>query len=211
MRPHPKASLRDFQSRKKTIQAELLALLQVVMIDITLAGDNAVVVGLAVQGLPPSMRRRAILIGIGAATLLRVALSAVAISLLAILGLTLAGGILLLWVCWKMYRELRAAPDIDEGAAKKHTSMRKAVTNIVLADLSMSLDNVLAVAGAAREHIWVMAAGLVLSIILMAVAADLLARVLHRYRWIAWVGLAIVLYVSVAMIGHGWQEVGPYL
>ena len=181
------------------------------MIDITLAGDNAVVVGLAVQGLPMAMRRRAILIGIAAATLLRVALSAVAISLLAILGLTLAGGILLLWVCWKMFRELQAMPDSDDEATRKHTTMRRAVTNIVLADLSMSLDNVLAVAGAAREHIWVMVAGLALSIVLMAVAADLLARVLHQHRWIAWVGLVIVLYVAVTMVGHGWQEVGPYL
>jgi YjbE family integral membrane protein len=185
-------------------------LFQVVLIDITLAGDNAVVVGLAVQGLPARQRRVAILIGIAAATLLRVALSAVAISLLAVLGLTLAGGILLLWVCWKMFRELREAADADGATLAAPRSLRRAVVSIVLADLSMSLDNVLAVAGAAREHVWVMVAGLGLSIVLMGVAADFLAQVLHRVRWIAWLGLAVVVYVAVGMVISGWPEVAPY-
>ncbi len=189
------------------MRAELEALFQVVLIDITLAGDNAVVVGLAVQGLPARQRRVAILIGIAAATLLRVALSAVAISLLAVLGLTLAGGILLLWVCWKMFRELREAADADGATLAAPRSLRRAVVSIVLADLSMSLDNVLAVAGAAREHVWVMVAGLGLSIVLMGVAADFLAQVLHRVRWIAWLGLAVVVYVAVGMVIAGWPEV----
>ncbi len=192
------------------LKAELVALFQVVLIDITLAGDNAVVVGLAVQGLPARQRRLAILIGIAAATLLRVALSAVAISLLAVLGLTLAGGILLLWVCWKMFRELRESADADGSGAAAPRSLRRAVVSIVLADLSMSLDNVLAVAGAAREHVWVMVAGLALSILLMGVAADFLAQVLHRVRWIAWLGLAVVVYVAVGMVAAGWPEVAPY-
>jgi len=192
------------------VNTELAALFQVVLIDITLAGDNAVVVGLAVQGLPARQRRVAILIGIAAATLLRVALSAVAISLLAVLGLTLAGGILLLWVCWKMFRELREAPSASEAAGGRPRSLRRAVVSIVLADLSMSLDNVLAVAGAAREHVWVMVAGLGLSIVLMGVAADFLAQVLHRVRWIAWLGLAVVVYVAVGMVVSGWPEVAPY-
>ncbi len=192
------------------MRAELEALFQVVLIDITLAGDNAVVVGLAVQGLPARQRRVAILIGIAAATLLRVALSAVAISLLAVLGLTLAGGILLLWVCWKMFRELREAADADGATLAAPRSLRRAVVSIVLADLSMSLDNVLAVAGAAREHVWVMVAGLGLSIVLMGVAADFLAQVLHRVRWIAWLGLAVVVYVAVGMVISGWPEVAPY-
>jgi YjbE family integral membrane protein len=192
------------------LKAELEALFQVVLIDITLAGDNAVVVGLAVQGLPARQRRVAILIGIAAATLLRVALSAVAISLLAVLGLTLAGGILLLWVCWKMFRELRELADAERAAAAAPRSLRRAVVSIVLADLSMSLDNVLAVAGAAREHVWVMVAGLGLSILLMGVAADFLAQVLHRVRWIAWAGLAVVVYVAVGMVIAGWPEVAPY-
>jgi YjbE family integral membrane protein len=193
------------------LRAELLALFQVVLIDVTLAGDNAIVVGMAVQGLPPPLRRRAIVIGIAAATVLRVALSAVAISLLALIGLTLAGGLLLLWVCLKMLRELREGEDDAASAGRRRPSLGGAVWRIVVADLSMSLDNVLAVAGAARDHIWVMALGLALSVVLMAVAADLLARVLHRYRWVAWLGLASVFYVAIDMIVHGWPQVAPFL
>jgi YjbE family integral membrane protein len=186
-----------------TIRSELFALFQVILIDITLAGDNAVVVAMAVQGLNASLRRRAIVIGIAAAT--------VAISLLAILGLTLAGGILLLWVCWKMWRDLRGGPETHTPAGAGTRSLTRVVLRIVLADLSMSLDNVLAVAGAARAHIWIMAAGLALSILLMGVAADLLARALQRYRWIAWLGLASVLYVALDMVARGWGDVAPYL
>jgi len=192
------------------MQSDLLALLQVVLIDVTLAGDNAVVVGLAVAGLPVAMRRRAILAGIVGAMLIRVALSAVAVSLLALVGLTLAGGVLLLWVCWKMYRELRAGPQTHEGPARNKT-LGAAIVQIVLADISMSLDNVLAVAGAAQGRIWILVSGLVLSVVLMGIAADLLAKLLHKHRWIAWIGLAIVAYVAVRMINTGWHEVSAHL
>jgi len=180
----------------------LLALLQVVLIDVTLAGDNAVVVGLAVTGLPAAERRRAIALGVAAAAVLRVALSLLAVRLLAVLGLTLAGGILLLWVCWKMYRELRHA-EAEGGAAKPGKTLRQAIVQIAVADLSMSLDNVLAVAGAARAHVWVMVAGLALSVLLMGVAADFLARVLERWRWVSWAGLAVVAFVAAKMIFDG--------
>ena len=192
------------------MQSDILAFLQVVLIDVTLAGDNAVVVGLAVAGLPAALRRRAILAGIIGAMLIRVVLSAVAVSLLAIIGLTLAGGVLLLWVCWKMYRELRAAPETHEGVAREK-SLRQAILQIVVADLSMSLDNVLAVAGAAQGRIWILVSGLVLSVVLMGIAADLLARLLQRHKWIAWVGLAIVAYVAVKMIISGWHEVAQHV
>jgi YjbE family integral membrane protein len=142
--------------------------------------------------------------------LIRVALSAVAVSLLALVGLTLAGGVLLLWVCWKMYRELRAAPKTQVGPAPDK-SLRQAILQIVLADISMSLDNVLAVAGAAQGRIWILVSGLVLSVLLMGIAADLLARLLQKYTWIAWVGLAIVAYVAVKMIFTGWHEVSQHL
>ncbi len=192
------------------MQSDLIALLQVLLIDVTLAGDNAVVVGLAVAGLPVAQRRKAILIGILGATVLRILLSFVAVSLLAVVGLTLAGGILLIWVCWKMYRELRGvAGEAEDGAA--HKSLGQSVLQIVLADLSMSLDNVLAVAGAARGHLWVLALGLTLSVLLMGIAADLLARLLRRQRWIAWAGLLTVVYVAVKMIVDGWVEVYPRL
>jgi YjbE family integral membrane protein len=184
----------------------LAVLLQVVVIDITLAGDNAVVVALAVAGLPAAQRRWAIAAGLGAATVIRLGLSVVAISLLAVLGLTLAGGLLLLWVCYRMFRELRG-PRGDAAAAAGGKSLGQAIRQIMIADLSMSLDNVLAVAGAARAHIWIMAGGLALSVIMMGVAAGVLARLLQRHRWIAWVGLAIVFYVAASMIVHGWDEV----
>jgi YjbE family integral membrane protein len=183
---------------------DLVTLAQVVLIDIALAGDNAVVVGMAVAGLPPAQKRPAILVGIGAATLIRVALGAVALQLLAIIGLLLAGGLLLLWVCWRMYRELRHPHHMRERHAK---TLREAVLQILLADVSMSLDNVLAVAGAAHDRFWILATGLILSVALMGLAADLVARLLERYRWIAWVGLLIVLYVACNMIWHGGHEV----
>ena len=181
------------------------ALLQVVLIDVTLAGDNAVVVGLAVAGLPSGQRLRAIVFGVGAATLLRVLLALLALRLLAVIGLTLAGGLLLLWVCWRMYRELRgrARHPVGEPGGK---TLLQAMLQIALADLSMSLDNVLAVAGAAHDHPAVLVAGLVLSVVLMGAAAGVLARVLERQRWIAWVGLLVVLYVAAGMIWEGgWQ------
>ncbi len=184
----------------------LLALLQVVLIDVTLAGDNAVVVGMAVAGLPPPERRRAIALGVGTAALIRIMLSLVAVQLLAVLGLTLAGGILLIWVCWKMYRELRGGAHGAQGGVTRK-SLRQAILRIAVADLSMSLDNVLAVAGAAHAHVWVMVGGLALSVLLMGVAANFLARLLERYRWIAWLGLVVVVVVAGRMIWDGSQEV----
>ncbi len=183
----------------------LLALGQVLLIDISLAGDNAVVVGMAVAGLPARQRRLAIMAGIGGATVLRVALGAVALQLLAIIGLLLAGGLLLLWVAWKMYGELRRSHGPQAKPAPK--TLRQAMLQIILADLSMSLDNVLAVAGAADGHFWVLAAGLVLSVALMGLAANAMATLLERQRWIAWVGLAIVTFVAGKMIRDGGLEV----
>ena len=204
------------------------ALLQVLMIDLVLAGDNAIVIGLAAAGLPREQRNRAILVGIIAATVLRIAFASMTVTLLEIVGLLLAGGILLLWVCWKMWRELRvphsAQDDATENVSRRdlnrdgriggeptRKTFRQAATQIVIADVSMSLDNVLAVAGAAREHPWVLVFGLVMSIALMGLAASYIARLLGRHRWIAYVGLAIILYVALKMIYDGWIEVEPHI
>ncbi len=202
------------------------------MIDLVLAGDNAIVVGMAAAGLHKEQRGKVILIGIGAATVLRILFALVTTQLLLIIGLTLAGGLLLLWVCWKFWREilqqrrerLRAAamarqeltkeerrelaepPEALPGAAPAKT-MRQAITQIVIADVSMSLDNVLAVAGAASEHTVVLVIGLVLSVGLMGAAAAAIANLLKRYHWIAYVGLAIILWVAVDMIYRGSVEV----
>jgi YjbE family integral membrane protein len=184
------------------------AFFSVIVIDLVLAGDNAVVVGMAAAGLPPRQQRRVIAIGIAFATVLRIALALVTVQLLAIIGLTLAGGILLLWVAWKMYRELKPAGTVDGVAPPvKPRTFRQALFQVVLADVSMSLDNILAVAGTARDHIWVLVAGLVLSVALMGVASTIVARVLDRYHWIAWIGLAIVAFVALRMIYDGTQEV----
>ena len=193
-----------------TLLNQIAALGQVVLIDLTLAGDNAVVVGMAVAGLPAPQRRRAVVFGVGAATLLRIALGAVTLQLLAIVGLLLAGGLLLLWVCWRMYRELRHRPK-TAGAPAGVKSLRQAMLQIVLADLSMSLDNVLAVAGAAGGHTWVLVTGLGLSVVLMGVAANLVAGLLERHRWIAWIGLLIVLYVALKLVWDGGQDVAAHL
>ena len=205
------------------------ALLQVIGIDLVLAGDNAVVIGLAAAGLPKDQRNRAILIGIIAATVLRIGFAAVTTQLLAIVGLLLAGGILLLWVCWKMWRELREGHDAETAAAHEaledsdlnadgkvaggqpRKTFAQAAWQIVVADVSMSLDNVLAVAGAARDHPTVLVIGLVLSIALMGLAATFIARLLSKHRWIAYVGLAIILYVAGEMIYRGWLEVAPVM
>jgi YjbE family integral membrane protein len=210
----------------------LIPLAQVIMIDLVLAGDNAIVVGMAAAGLPKEMRAKVIVIGIAAATVLRIVFALVTNQLLAIIGLTLAGGILLLWVCWKFWRELvherrrrlKAAamrrealtrderveladhPEALPGAAPAKT-MRQAITQIILADVSMSLDNVLAVAGAAGHHTWVLIVGLLLSVALMGAAATLIAGLLKRYHWIAYVGLAIILWVAVDMVYRGTNEV----
>lgn len=185
----------------------IIAFLQVVMIDVTLAGDNAVVIGLAVRSLTPQERQKAIFIGVGFAALIRILLALVAVKLLAIVGLTLAGGFLLLWVCWRMYREMRDNAGAEADAKPAPGGLGKAIIRIVIADLSMSLDNVLAVAGAAREHPGIMVMGLALSVLLMGLAASLIARLFERYKWIAWVGLLIVLAVAVELIVKGGGEV----
>ncbi|MGV6872763.1 TerC family protein [Pseudochelatococcus sp. B33] len=201
-------------------------LLQVIMIDLVLAGDNAIVIGLAAAGLPKEQRGKAILVGIIAATVLRIFFAALTTQLLQIVGLLFAGGVLLLWVCWKMWRELRiqhqeevdavealGEEDINKDgtiAGQTQTkTFRQAATQIIIADLSMSLDNVLAVAGAAREHPEILVFGLVLSVALMGVAANFIAKLLHRHRWIAYIGLAIILYVALDMIYRGLLEVIP--
>jgi YjbE family integral membrane protein len=200
-------------------------LLQVIMIDLVLAGDNAIVIGLAAAGLPPEQRSRVILFGIAAATVLRIAFAGVTTQLLQIVGLLLAGGILLLWVCWKMWREMQRthprASSRGQFAASAHgggtvalngapqKTLAQAAWQIVLADVSMSLDNVLAVAGAAREHPYLLVFGLLLSVAMMGVAATFIARLLERHRWITYVGLAIVLYVAFDMIYRGAEELLP--
>jgi YjbE family integral membrane protein len=198
------------------IPAEFIALAQVVMIDLVLAGDNAIIVGVAASRVAPEIRAKVIFWGIAAAVALRIAFAAVTVQLLEIIGLTLAGGVLLLWVCWKMYREMhshqvRAHP---AGAAVsgyeadgKTMSFWAAVTQITIADVSMSLDNVLAVAGAAKGHTWVLVAGLGLAVVLMAVAATYIAKLLARFPWITWVGLAIIVYVALDMMWRGSLEV----
>jgi len=195
--------------------SELTALFSVLVIDLVLAGDNALVVGLAAAGLPHEQRRKAVLIGIGAAAVLRIGFAIFATHLLAIIGLTLAGGILLLWVAWKLAREImaeRRARMNPGGAHEAHAepqpkTLGRAVTQIVVADVSMSLDNVLAVAGAARDHLTVLIIGLSLSVILMGVAASLIADLLKRFFWISYIGLAIIAWVAVTMIWEGGHEV----
>lgn len=185
------------------------AFASVVLIDLALAGDNALIVGLAAARLPVEQRRRAIWLGIGIATVLRIALASIALRLLAIIGLTLAGGIILLWVVWKFYRDLNndaLSVGISENQAAP-TSFSGAIWRLVAADLSMSLDNVLAVAGAARDHFWVLAAGLMLSVGLMGLASTLVTRLLARYQWVAWLGLAVVAFVALRMIYDGSIEV----
>jgi YjbE family integral membrane protein len=184
----------------------LAAFAQVVLIDIMLAADNAIVVGALAAGLPTDQRRKVILIGITAALVLRIAFALGVTALLQLVGLVFAGGLLLLWVAWKMWRELReggdAAPDPD--AMPKPRSFARAAWAVAAADVSMSLDNVLAVAGAAREHPGILIIGLLLSVALMGIAANLLARVIERFRWIAYIGLAVILWVAVKMIHEGW-------
>jgi len=197
------------------------------MIDLVLAGDNAIVIGMAAAGLPKVQRNKAVLVGIIAATVLRILFAAIAIQLLQKIGLVLVGGLLLLWVCWKMWRELRQAQashdgaealsdsDLDaDGYISGHPSRKtffQAALQIVVADISMSLDNVLAVAGAARHTPMVMVFGLVLSVALMGLAATIISKLLSKYQWIAYAGLAIIFYVSLEMIYRGSIEVWPHL
>jgi YjbE family integral membrane protein len=196
---------------------ELTAFFQVVMIDLVLAGDNAIVIGLAAAGLPKSQRNKAILVGIAAATILRIGFASITVQLLQIIGLLLAGGILLLWVCWKMWRELRTSPAhhknaeeaLDGTTCGPRKTLGQAIWQIMIADVSMSLDNVLAVAGAAREHPLILVFGLALSIALMGFAANFIASLLQKHRWIAYVGLVIILYVAVDMCYRGALEIWP--
>jgi len=209
--------------------SQAAALGQVLMIDLVLAGDNAVAVGLAAAALAPEQRKKAILWGLGIAVVLRIVFALITVQLLAIVGLLLAGGILLLWVCWKMWRELQEQKTHDqaEGTIEmeealaaheggghtpeelgiKRKTFGAALLQIMIADVTMSLDNVLAVAGAAHEHPWIMVFGLVLSIALMGVAATMIAKMLNKYRWIGYVGLIIVLYVALHMVWDGYRSV----
>ena len=182
----------------------LAAFGQVVLIDIMLAADNAIVVGALAAGLPADMRRKVILIGVGAALVLRVAFALLVTQLLQITGLVFAGGLLLVWVAWKMWRELRGEPGGEDAVTQAAPrTFASAAWAVAVADVSMSLDNVLAVAGAAREHPGILAIGLILSVALMGVAANVLARVIERYRWVAYIGLAVIVYVAIKMIYEG--------
>jgi YjbE family integral membrane protein len=206
----------------------LVALGQVIMIDLVLAADNAVVIGMAAAGLPKEMRTKAIALGIAAATLMRIGFALITSQLMAMVGLLLLGGVLLLWVCWKMWRELRenhsaedagleavSGEDLNEdgriakGAPRK--TFAQAAWQIVIADVSMSLDNVLAVAGAAREHPGILIVGLALSIAMMAFAASFVAKLLAKYRWIGYVGFAIIFYVALKMCYDGALQIWPNL
>jgi len=205
------------------LHQQLIALAQIVMIDLVLAGDNAIVVGMAASRVAPEMRTRVIFWGVAGAVALRVLFAAMAMQLLAIVGLMLAGGILLLWVCWKMWRELRVAEEQDAADPEvtyeinpdgtmvgrlRHKTFGQAALQIVVADVSMSLDNVLAVAGAAKGDFWILVVGLTIAIAFMALASNYIAKLLARHHWIAWIGLLIVLYVAVEMVWTGSHQIG---
>ena len=196
------------------------AFLEILFIDIVLAGDNAIVVGALAAGLPTEQRKKVIMIGVLAALVLRIAFALLVTQLLQIVGLVLAGGILLLWVAWRMFREIRHKDESagsDEIAGDEHSGLKPAKSfgsaawGVALADVSMSLDNVLAVAGAAREHPWVLVFGLILSVLLMGAAANIIAKYIDRYRWIAWVGLLVILWVALKMIYEGAGHVAPHI
>ena len=196
----------------------IAAFFEILVIDIVLAGDNAIVVGALAAGLPNEQRRKVIVIGVAAALVLRIAFALITTQLLQIVGLILAGGLLLLWVAWKMWRELRHAgqssgsPEVhgdEHSGLRPAASFASAAWGVALADVSMSLDNVLAVAGAAKDHPHILVFGLVLSVILMGVAANVIAKYIERYRWIAYVGLAVIVWVAGKMIWEGWHDVAP--
>jgi YjbE family integral membrane protein len=200
-----------------TWAAELSAFFQVILVDLVLAGDNAIVIAMAVASFPARQRAQLLMIGICAATVVRVLFAVATVHLMQIVGLMLAGGLLLLWVCWKLWREIESVRTMElspagiySGSANAQPPTKtvgKAITQIVVADISMSLDNVLAVAGIARDHTWVLIFGLTLSIAFMGFCATVLARWLQRYHWIAYVGLITILYVAVSMIWDGSVEV----
>ncbi len=194
---------------------QLIALTQIIIIDFTLAGDNAIVVGLAASRVDPRIRAKVIFLGIAGAVVLRVLFAGVATQLLTIVGLTFAGGVLLLWVCWKMYREISVAhpqpafAGAGGGPSEMQTmSFGAAITQIIIADVSMSLDNVLAVAGAAKGELWILVVGLTVAILFMALLSAYIAGLLARYPWISWVGLLIIVYVSLEMIWTGTHQIG---
>ena len=198
----------------------IAAFFEILFIDIVLAGDNAIVVGALAAGLPAPQRKKVILIGVLAALVLRVIFALIVTQLLQIVGLVLAGGLLLLWVAWRMYRELRDPndnPGSEEVLGDERSGLRaprsfaSAAWGVALADVSMSLDNVLAVAGAARDHPWVLVFGLILSVLLMGIAASYIARYIERYRWIAWIGLLVILWVALKMIYEGAGHVAPVI
>ena len=194
-----------------------LAFGQVILIDIVLAGDNAIVIGALAAGLPADQRKKVILIGIIAALVLRIGFALVVTQLMAIVGLIFAGGVLLLWVAWKMWREIghggesAGSPEVagdEHSGLKPAKSFAGAAWAVAVADVSMSLDNVLAVAGAAREHPGIMIVGLIFAVALMGLAANIIAKYIERYRWIAYLGLAVIVYVAVKMIYEGWVDPG---
>ena len=198
----------------------ITAFFEIIMIDIVLAGDNAIVVGALAAGLPTEQRRKVIMIGVLAALVLRIAFALIVTQLLQVVGLVLAGGLLLLWVAWRMYREIShhgesAGSEEIVGDERSGTraagSFANAVWGVAVADVSMSLDNVLAVAGAAKDHPRILVFGLILSVVLMGVAANVIARYIERYRWIAWVGLLVILWVAVKMIWEGAHHVAPHI
>jgi len=197
------------------------AFLQVLMIDIVLAGDNAIVVGALAAGLPPDQRRKVIAIGVVAALVLRLIFALTVTWLLGVVGLILAGGLLLLWVAWRMYRDLHGhnlseSPGSPEIQGDEHSgviaskSFGAAVWAVAVADVSMSLDNVLAVAGAAREHPGILIVGLIVAVALMGIAANIIAKYIERFRWIGWIGLVVIVYVALKMIWDGWQDIVPF-
>lgn len=205
-----------------TEPAALSAFLQVLMIDIVLAGDNAIVVGALAAGLPADQRRKVIAIGVIAALVLRILFALTVSWLLGIVGLVLAGGVLLLWVAWRMYRDIKGhgaeeSPGSPEIEGDEHSglppakSFAAAAWSVAVADVSMSLDNVLAVAGAAREHPGILIVGLIVAVALMGVAANVIAKYIERYRWIGWVGLVVIVYVALKMIWEGFYEVQPHV
>ena len=197
------------------LSPELSTLVMIIVIDIVMSGDNAIIIGMAAAGLPPDLRKKALLYGIIGATAFRIGFAVVVVQLLSIKGITFAGGLLLFWVCWRMWHDIRTGHSVEditgEAEAKlakgSEKTLRTAMVNIIVADVSMSLDNVLAVAGAARDHTGMLVFGLILSIALMGVTANYIARLLERYTWVGYLGLAIIAYVAIEMVWRGGSEI----